>query len=82
MGLTRTTYLGGKNVDEGGLVRINWNGALPLPAKDAPPRQILDFAAIVALSGSSNSVELPTILGRAVSAYEREYSVQRVPVND
>ena len=74
-----TRFFGRGNED--GLVRINWNGALPMPGSDAPPRQILDFAAIVALSGSTNSVELPAILGRAVAAYEQEYGVKRVIVD-
>ncbi|HEU0015508.1 MAG TPA: hypothetical protein VFQ45_17630 [Longimicrobium sp.] len=75
-------YIGGKSASEEGLVRINWNGALPLPPDTASPRQILDFATIVALSESRNSVELPRILGLAVRAYEQEYNVQRVPIND
>lgn len=76
MPITRTSYVAGVNVEDSGFVRLRWSNAeLPIPRADAPPRQILDFAAVVALDGrdSSGMVDLGELVRRAVEAYRREH---------
>ena len=76
MPITRTTIVAGVNVEDAGLVRFQWGGyTLPVPPPDVSSRQVLDFAAVVALDGrgSSGTWDMAGLVGRAVEAYRREY---------
>ena len=75
MPVRQQTFFGGINTDDLDKVQLRWNGMLPIPRDDASPRQVLDFAAIVGLDSSENSVQLPRLEERALAAYEALYGV-------
>jgi len=81
MPITTKTYVGGIDAADLDKVRLNWGGLLPIPSHDADPRQVLDFAAIVGLDASTNTVQLPMLMNRALRAYEVLYGVSASAVH-
>jgi hypothetical protein len=59
-------------------VRLRLGGTLPYPGGDATERQILDFAAVVALDrADADTAALQHFTSRAANAYRTAYGIER-----
>jgi hypothetical protein len=71
-----TTILGGDQDPK--QARLRLGGTLPYPGADATERQILDFAAVVALDrADADTAALQHFAARAANAYRTAYGIER-----